>query len=68
MTHKTKRERKYAATYKFERIAALNALQDDGGSAGASARKQKAKLADTWTRRQSNNVTGFHKPQRKGQA
>ena len=65
MTHKCKRERKYAASYRADRVAALNALQDAGGDNAIAARQQKAKMRDTWTRRQSNNVTGFHKPQPK---
>lgn len=65
MAHKSKRERKYAATFRAERIAALNEMQDAGGDAGIAARQQKAKMRDTWMRRTSNNVTGFYKPQRK---
>lgn len=62
MTHKTKRERKYAASFKFERLAALNAMQDAGDEPQA-ARKAKAKMNDTWTKRTSKNVRGFHRPQ-----
>lgn len=65
MTHKTKRERKYAAQFRADRVAELNRLQDAGGSDGAAARQQKAKMRDTWQKRQSNNVTGFAKPQGK---
>lgn len=62
MPHKNKRERKYAASYRADRMDALNEQQDAGGDAGAAARQQKAKMRDTWQRRQSNNVTGFHAP------
>lgn len=65
MSHKSKRERKYAAQFRADRIEALNAMQDQGGSDSIAARQAKAKMRDTWVRRSSNNVTGFHKPQPK---
>lgn len=63
--YKSKRERKYAATYKAERLQALNALIDTGTvDEKIGARRAKAKGNDSWTRRHSTNVTGFHKPQK----
>ncbi len=64
MTHKTKRERRYAASYKFERIAALNDLQDKGGASAVAARKVKAELSNTWTRRHSHTAGELHRPNR----
>lgn len=64
MTHKTKRERKYAATYKFHRVDALNSSIDAGGTEAAGARKAKKKMAESWTHRSSSNVQGFWKPAR----
>lgn len=69
MTHKSKRERKYAATYRAERMDALNSMADNGTADDkAAARKAKAASRDTWVRRQSNNVTGFHNPKPKRDA
>lgn len=66
MTHKSKRERKYAASYRAERIAGLNEMADTGTvDDKVAARKAKAAMRDTWVRRTSNNVTGFAKPQGK---
>ncbi len=62
MSHQTKRERKYAASYRAARISALNEMQDRGGNDAIGARQAKAKMNDTWTKRTSRNVTGFHKP------
>lgn len=47
------------ARAKFDKLAALNADQDIGGHIGMSARKAKAKMADRWFNRKSNNVAGF---------
>ena len=63
MTHKSKRERKYAASYRADRMDALNTMVAEGGDAAAAANKAKRAMRDTWMRRASNNVTGFHKPQ-----
>lgn len=46
---------KYSATKKFKRIANLNKMQDAGDT---GVTKVKRKLADTWMRRKSNNVSG----------
>lgn len=62
MPHVSKRERRYAASYKFDRLSALNQMQDEGGAAALAAGKAKRQGNDTWVRRASNNVTGFHKP------
>ena len=67
--HKTKRQRKYAATYRAERMDALNELIDHGTPAEkVAARQAKAASRNSWTKRTSNNVTGFHKPQPKVKA
>ena len=50
-----------SAHKKFARLAKMNKLID-GGEAGVA--KQKRALADTWTKRQSNNVTGFYDPKK----
>ena len=63
MSHKSKRERKYAASYRADRMDALNNMIAEGGDAAAAANKAKRAMRDTWMRRTSNNVTGFHKPQ-----
>jgi hypothetical protein len=42
---------------------ALNNMIAEGGDAAAAANKAKRAMRDTWMRRTSNNVTGFHKPQ-----
>ncbi len=62
MTHKTKRERRYAASYKFERLAALNEMQDKGGASAVAARKVKAEMSNTWTRRHSHTAGELHRP------
>ena len=59
-----KRAKKYAATAKFARIAALNSDIDAGGHEAAGALKAKRTMQDTWTRRSSSNVYGFWKPQK----
>lgn len=51
--------KRYHATQKFLKLAALNADIDAGGFVGAGARREKAKLADSWRNRKSNNVAGF---------
>ncbi len=66
MSHKSKRERKYAASYRADRMDALNNMIAEGGDAAAAANKAKRAMRDTWMRRTSNNVTGFHKPQPRG--
>ncbi len=63
MSHKSKRERKYAASYRADRMDALNSMIAEGGDAALAAQKAKKAMRDTWMRRTSNNVTGFHKPQ-----
>lgn len=52
--------KRYHAAKKFAKIAELNRLIDEGGTAGACARKDKTKLADHWSRRGGNNTTGFY--------
>ena len=64
MTHKSKRERRYAADYKFERLAALNVLEGQGGSAAIAARKTKKKLTETWTKRHGGRAGELHRPHR----
>lgn len=47
------------ARAKFDKLAALNADMDVGGFVASAARREKAKLADSWRNRKSNNVAGF---------
>ena len=61
MSRREARAAKARALAKFERLAVMNRLID-GGEVGM-ARAKKA-LADTWTKRQSNNVTGFYDPKK----
>lgn len=53
--------KRYAAQYKFERFDNLNGLIDSNEPGAAKA---KRKLADSWTKRQSNNTTGFYDPKK----
>lgn len=46
---------------KFARLSKMNALIDAGIPGVAKA---KRKLADSWTKRQSNNTTGFYDPKK----
>lgn len=52
--------KRYYATKKFNKLAALNDDQDVGGHVGMAARRAKSKMNDTWTKRKSNNVAGFY--------
>lgn len=56
---KTPRKR-YAAEHKFARIDALNADIIAGGHIGMAARKDKRKMADSWTKRSRNNPGDLH--------
>lgn len=51
-------QRAYA---KFSRLAAMNTAIDAGGSDAAGVAKAKRKLADSWTKRNSNNTNGTWK-------
>lgn len=44
---------------KFKKLAALNDDMDVGGHVGMAARKAKTMMNDTWSKRRSNNVSGF---------
>ena len=61
MNRKEARAAKALALAKFERLAVMNRLID-GGDIGVA--KAKKALADSWTKRQSNNVTGFYDPKK----
>lgn len=61
MNRKEARASKARALAKFERLAVMNRLID-GGEVGVV--KAKKALADSWTKRQSNNVTGFYDPKK----
>ena len=56
--------KRYAAQYKFSRLDALNQTIDAGGDEAAGVAKSKRKLNDTWSKRVSNNVTGFYDPKK----
>lgn len=63
MSDKTNHQRRrYAAEHKFARFAELNGLVDLGGENAKDGRRAKKKAAESWTKRNSNNATGFHKP------
>lgn len=67
MGDKTNHQRKrYAAEHKFARVAAYNGLIDVGSDLAKDGRRAKKKMAETWTRRGGNNVTGFHNPRNAG--
>ena len=61
MGRKEARAAKARALAKFDRLAVMNRLID-GGAVGVA--KAKKALADTWTKRQSNNVAGFYDPKK----
>lgn len=54
-------QRAYA---KFARLAAMNAAIDAGGDEAVGVAKAKRQLSDSWTKRKSNNVTGFYDPKK----
>lgn len=56
-----KAKRAYA---KFARLAAMNAAIDAGGSEAVGMARAKRSLSDSWTKRRSNNVTGFYNPKK----
>lgn len=51
--------KRYYARKKFDKLSALNEDIDSGGFAGNAARKAKSKMNDSWSKRTSNNTTGF---------
>lgn len=53
-----------AAQAKFAKIAGMNRAIDAGGSDAVGVASAKRKLADSWTKRRSNNVTGFYDPKK----
>ena len=61
MNRKEARAAKARAFAKFERLAVMNRLID-GGEVGVY--RAKKALSDSWTKRQSNNVTGFYDPKK----
>lgn len=61
MGRKEARAAKARALAKFDRLAVMNKLID-GGEVGVA--KAKKALSDSWTKRQSNNVTGFYDPKK----
>lgn len=46
---------------KFKKLARLNADIDEGGAAAGAARKAKARMPDSWVKRTTTNVQGYHK-------
>ena len=49
---------------KFAKLKAMNLAIDAGGDAAVGVAKAKKALSDSWTKRQSNNVTGFYDPKK----
>lgn len=56
MSKKVKR-----AYAKFTRLAVMNAAIDAGGDGAVGVARAKRKLADSWTKRNSNNTNGTWK-------
>ncbi len=50
-----------AAQAKFAKIAGMNRAIDAGGSDAVGVARAKRKLADSWTKRNSNNTNGTWK-------
>ena len=50
-----------SAHKKFARLKKMNEMLDAGGSDAVGVTKAKRKLADSWTKRNSNNTTGTWK-------
>lgn len=61
LNRKVARANKAKATAKFATLAVMNRMID-GGEAGVA--KVKRRMNDNWTKRQSNNVTGFYDPKK----
>lgn len=51
--------KRYHATKKFDKLAALNADIEVGGHVGMAARRAKTKMNDSWFKRSNTNVAGF---------
>lgn len=51
--------KRYHATKKFEKLAALNSDIDEGGHAGIAARKAKSKMNEAWFNRGAASTLGF---------
>lgn len=49
---------------KFARLSEMNKALDAGGNEAVGVAKAKRQLSDTWTKRVSNNVTGFFDPKK----
>ena len=65
MSEKTKHpRRRYAAAYKFAKLAALNGMIEQGGEYAKDGHKEKRRMSESWMKRTSRNVEGFFKPQR----
>ncbi len=63
MSDKTKHQRmRYRAEHLVAKMAAFNGLIDVGGDLAKDGRRAKKKAAETWTKRNSTNATGMHKP------
>ena len=60
MSDKTKHQRRrYAAAYKFAKLAALNDLIEQGGEYVKEGRKEKRRMSDSWTKRGGADTKGF---------
>ena len=64
MANKRERAENAKARRKFAALASMNRTIDAGGDEAAGVAKAKRKLNDTWSKRVSNNVTGFYDPKK----
>lgn len=60
MSKKPKHQRRrYAAEYKFAKLAALNDLIEQGGEYVKDLHKEKRRMSDSWTKRGGADIRGF---------
>ena len=48
---------------KFDKLAALNGLIEQGGEYAKDGHKERRRMSESWMKRTSRNVEGFFKPQ-----
>ena len=59
MPDKTKHRRRYAAAYKFAKLAALNGMIEQGGEYATDGHKEKRRMSNSWTKRGGADTRGF---------
>ena len=61
MSEKTKHQRRrYAAAYKFAKLAALNGMIEQGGEYAKDGHKEKRRMSESWMKRGGANTLGFY--------